>query len=133
MTVQTYSAMVERFRRQWGEKFDPSSLEEVAPSIRRFYGEETRVIVERTYSDGSTHRRAGRISVTTGWRPAFLLVRRSSDMGSSDVLSADDRITAVQYGRRYYPVTPSGSIIPGAAPVAAPRGDEFIAATEEQN
>lgn len=130
MARNDYAAMVERFGQQWGEKFDASALEEVSPIVRRFYGQETRVIVERTFSDGSTHRRAGRISVTPGWRPGFLLVHRSSDMGSWDVLSADDRVTAVQCGKRYYPVSVSGYPDMSAAPVTAPRGNEW---TEEAN
>ena len=45
--------------------------------------------------------RTGKVGITTGWRPAFLLMHRSSDTGSSDVLNERDQITGVQSGRAY--------------------------------
>lgn len=59
--------------------------------MRTTYGDE---VVERT----------GTVGITTGWHPAFLLMSRSSAMGSSDVLSARDVIVAVKRGRSYVPV-----------------------------
>lgn len=48
----------------------------------------TRLYLVTTYSDGTTWHRTGYIGRTTGTRPAYLLVPRSSDDGSSDLLSA---------------------------------------------
>jgi len=49
--------------------------------------------------------RFGTVGMTTGWRPAFLLMHRSSDIGSSDLLGPDDHVVAVQRNGRYVPVT----------------------------
>lgn len=43
----------------------------------------------------------GTIGRTTGWRPCYLLMRRSSDFGSSWTIGPNDRIVAVQRGREY--------------------------------
>lgn len=47
--------------------------------------------------------RTGTVGITTGWRPAFLLMSRSSAHGSSDVLGPHDVIVGVLYGRTYRP------------------------------
>jgi hypothetical protein len=43
----------------------------------------------------------GTIGRTTGWRPCYLLMRRSSDTGSVYTIGLDDRIVAVKRGREY--------------------------------
>lgn len=48
--------------------------------------------------------RTGTVGKTTGWRPAFLLMHRSSDVSSGDVLGPNDHIIATWNGRRYEPV-----------------------------
>lgn len=58
-----------------------------------FHGK--RVRVESPYG----YVRTGTVSVTTGHKPGFLLMHRSNDVGSCDLLSEDDRVTAVQYRR----------------------------------
>jgi hypothetical protein len=93
-----YEQRLERGRAQWGDKFDPSSLE-VASQFIPYFNSDQRVRV-RTGGQELT----GRIGTTSGWRPSFLLMRRSSDRGSSYLLGAGDVIVAVQYGRRYVPV-----------------------------
>jgi hypothetical protein len=89
-------------RAKHGDRFDPSDL---APQFAKFYGTDARVRVE---SPGGFVR-TGRIGKTTGWRPAFLLMHRRGDMGSSDVLRATDKITHVQIGRIYKPITDHGA------------------------
>lgn len=47
--------------------------------------------------------RTGTVGITTGWRPAYLLMHRSNARGSWDVLGYRDHITAVKVGRYYVP------------------------------
>ena len=92
-------------KRHTTPNLDTASLDAVEENVRRYFRTDRRVRVETTWDDGETYIRTGRISVTTGWRPAFLLVHRSSDTGSSDVLGPRDRVTHVQHGRTYVPVS----------------------------
>lgn len=96
--MNRYEERVGRGLREWGEKFDASELE-ACPDIRHFYITTT----ARVKVEGPFGVRYGRISTTTGWRPAWLLVHRSTDSGSWDVLGPDDRVTAVQVGGKYRP------------------------------
>lgn len=88
-----------RGRQQEGERYDPSELDSVQPEIRHAYETGARVRVE-----GPMGTRTGTIGCTTGWRPAFLLMHRSSDIGSWDVLGPDDKVTAVKRGSTYVKV-----------------------------
>lgn len=85
------------------QQFDGSSLRDAA-QFAPYYGKAVRVKVIRE-SDGEPYVRTGRVGMTTGWKPAFLLVHRVSDHGSSDLLSGRDRIVAVQRGDTYVPVS----------------------------
>lgn len=95
--MSAYSARLERGRRQHGDRFDPSELEAVRPSIRAAYDSGERVTVRRVYDDGAVVDRRGVVSTTTGWRPAFLLMPRAGAVGSSDVL--DERDDVVTFAR----------------------------------
>lgn len=98
----TYEQYLARKRAQYGSKFDPSEL---APQFVPYFGKGgPRIRVRRTYANGETRERTGTVGVTTGWRPAFLLMHRSTDHGSSDVLGRDDVIVAVKYGSKYLPI-----------------------------
>jgi hypothetical protein len=103
-----FDDLLARGRAQWGEKFNPIELVE---HLRPYYGTGQRVQITTDYPAGDGYPaeswvRTGTIGATTGWRPAFLLMHRSSDHGSSDLLSEQCRVTAVQVGRRYVPVPP---------------------------
>lgn len=87
----------ERGRKEHGEKWDPSDLE-AASHLAPHYHSDSRV---RVQNQTSGYTRTGRISTTTGWKPAFLLMHRSSDLGSSDVLGPEDRVIATKRGSRY--------------------------------
>jgi hypothetical protein len=73
---------------------------DLAPAFAPYYGTGVRVRVKFSYSDEEL---TGTIGRTTGWRPAYLLMRRSSDRGSIYTLAAADRIVAVKHGRKYVP------------------------------
>ena len=102
--MSEYTESLEKGRKEWGEKFDSSTMDECGPLFARYF-QGPRVRIVTTYDNGETETRTGRISKTTGWRPALLLMHRSSDHGSSDVLGPRDRIVAVQRdGREYTPI-----------------------------
>lgn len=87
-----YDEMVARRRAEHGEKFDASDL---APQFRRAYnaGDSWRVKVPHmSGEDGRTQ--WGYVGVTTGWKPAFLLMLRRGQHGSSYLLRADTPILA---------------------------------------
>lgn len=97
----TYSARLARGKQQHGDKFDPSELEVAHPTIREAFESGLRVRVRTTYSNGETFERTGKVSTTTGWRPAYILMHRSNASGSWDVLGPRDEVVAVWRGKRY--------------------------------
>ena len=93
-------------RNQYGDKFDASQL---ATQFVQFFNSGKRVKVAFNDSEGDAYEtHTGTIGVTTGWRPCFLLMRRSSDHGSAWTLKAIDTITAVQHGRQYANINGNG-------------------------
>lgn len=98
----SFEEYLSRKQREHGEKWNPNLL---APQfVPHFHG--NRIRVRTTYDDGTTFERTGRVSVTTGWMPVFLLVHRSNAYGSWDTLAAEDEVVAVQgRGRKYVDVT----------------------------
>lgn len=82
---------------QFGDKFDASGLHE---HFHKYFNSGERVKVRFKYGE-TFEEVTGTIGVTTGWKPAFLLMRRSNSMGSSDLLGANDRVIAVRVGRKY--------------------------------
>ena len=94
-----YTDMLARFQQRWGEAFDPSGLD---MRFADFYGTRTRIGV-RWSNDHDEPTKFGTVGVTTGWRPCFLLIRRSSDHGSSELLDTNMDIVMVKYpGNRKY-------------------------------
>lgn len=86
---ETFAAFLERKRAEHGAKFDPSDL---APAFIQYFESQERIEV---VNKGFGYRRRGRVGVTSGWKPAFLLIHRVSDWGSSDVLGAGDEVVKV--------------------------------------
>jgi hypothetical protein len=85
-----YEDAIRRGKAKHGEKFvEPSTNE-----LQRRYFDASRVEVTTTYESGETYVRRGRISITTGWRPALMLMHTRSASGSSDLLKASDVVTA---------------------------------------
>jgi hypothetical protein len=91
--MSRYDEFVVRKITEYGTRFDPSEL---APEFIRWFNSGDRIKVKN-----DEYVRTGTVGVTTGWRPAFLLMHRSSDHGSGDVLGPNDQVTAVRYGRQY--------------------------------
>lgn len=92
-----YAQWLERQARKHGAQWDPSSL---APQFIPYLHSDQRIKVDGPYGV-----RFGTVGVTTGWRPVFLLMHRSSAHGSSDVLGQADQVVAEQRGGRYVPIS----------------------------
>ena len=93
-----YQDYLKRKTIEHGNKFDASAL---APQFVPYFHSDVRIRVQ----DGDRII-AGTVGVTIGWRPAFILMSRSSAHGSSEVLYPEHKIIAVKRGRKYVPVTP---------------------------
>lgn len=104
--MRKYLDYVAEGPRRWGDKFDPSDLD-AAHQFRLWFRSGLRIRVRRLRTDGTAWDRTGRVSATTGYRPAFLLMHRSSDISSWDVLGPEDKIIGVESshgsGRYVYP------------------------------
>ena len=85
-------------KRQYPDRDDVSVAEIAAcdPEVIRAYRTGVRVKVRN-----GDWERTGTVSRTTGWSPALILIHRSNDTGSWDVLGPNDRIVAVRRGGRY--------------------------------
>lgn len=73
-----------------GDKFDASDLDE---RFARYYFSKERIKVS---IDGEKEVQFGTVGKTTGWKPAFLLMRSSRAMGSSVILGRNYCILGVQ-------------------------------------
>lgn len=69
----------------------------LSPRFAPFYESGDRIRVRFASGEELT----GTVGRTTGWHPAYLLMRRANDRGSIYVLGADDRVIAVKRGARY--------------------------------
>lgn len=67
-------------------------------------GSHVRIKIERGIN--YIHNEYGRVGVSTGWQPAFLLVKNDRHKGSSVVLEEEDRVVALRRGsdKRYKPL-----------------------------
>lgn len=88
-----YENYIKRQQVKYGAKFDTSELDQ---RFVEYFNNRRRIKVD-TYGMTLT----GTIGVTSGWRPAFLLMRTSRSTGSSWLMSPRVKIIAVQYGRKY--------------------------------
>lgn len=78
-----------------GQYTDTSDLDSAGQFKRYYHGPRVKV-------SGPLGIRFGVVSMTTGTRPAFLLMHRVTDTGSWDVLGPDDKIIAVKSCGRYH-------------------------------
>jgi len=89
--MSNYSDFVARKRAQYGDQFDDSDLD---PRFIRFFdsGERIEVGLNGFTMDGT---KRGRVGVSTGWKPVFLLMLKSNSVGSSITLGPKDEIIRV--------------------------------------
>ena len=83
-----FEELLERKQREHGSKFNAADL---SKKFIPFYNTGGRIEVKTPC--GTMER--GRVGITTGRKPAFLLMHRTSDYGSSTVLSGDYEITRI--------------------------------------
>jgi hypothetical protein len=74
-----------------GAKFDECLL---SPKFKPYFNG-PRIEVRTTYEDGTTYTRRGRVSISTGYCPVFLLLPRRDSKSSSDILKDTDEITKI--------------------------------------
>lgn len=86
-----YRSILDRLRRTHGTLFSEDLL---APKFKPYlFG--PRIEVRTTYPDGTTHVRRGRVGITTGHLPVFILLPRRDSRSSSDILDDRDEILRV--------------------------------------
>lgn len=91
--MHSMTELVNRRYAQYGDKFDTSDLDK---RFIQYYQSGQRIKVE-TCGMIMT----GTVGVTTGWKPAFLLMRTSRSIGSSWLLGKECKLLAVKQGRQY--------------------------------
>lgn len=82
-----YDDYIKRAKAKHGDKFDGSNLN---PAFIPYYNNGNRIEVDFGYEN-----KRGRIGVTTGWRPVFLLMLTTRSIGSSYTIGMDDKVVKV--------------------------------------
>lgn len=86
--MNNYKAYIKRKELEYGDKFDPSNL----PShLVPYYESNARIEIKTSYGEI----KRGRVGVTTGWRPSFLLMPRIDSRGSSELLDHSTQVIKV--------------------------------------
>ena len=83
--MASYLDLIERKRRQFGEKFDASELSSVSDTVKLMYATQQRCRID--HGDGYTT--DGYIGVTTGWKPCFIHLYNARSLGSSEIIGPD--------------------------------------------
>ena len=66
---------------------------DIATQFASYYNKDIRIKVAFCDKKGKVYEtKTGTVSMTTGWKPAFILVLRKNSRGSSHILSANDKI-----------------------------------------
>ena len=86
--MKNYREYLKRKTREFGDKFDPSDLN---PDFIKYYENGKRIEVKFSY--GQVKR--GRIGVTTGWKPIFILLLTTRSFGSAWTIHAEDKCVKV--------------------------------------
>lgn len=94
--MRAYDRYVVRQRHRYGAEFSEPSRVEVDRFGPYLGDTDVRITVSRTYDNGEVYQRTGYIGITTGWKPAFLLMSRVGSIGSSDLLDAKDTIVSIR-------------------------------------
>ncbi len=95
--MRSYLQTINNRKAEFGDKFSDVAL---SKQFIKYYENGKRIKV--LFPDGSYE--YGSVGMTTGWIPCFLLIHKSTDLGSSTVLSDKDKIIAVKVGKGYLSV-----------------------------
>lgn len=94
--MRNLQELLSRKQREYGDKFDASDLN---PAFSQYFetGQRIKALV---YGEPVT----GTVGITTGWKPVFLLMRRSNAVRSSYCLGKEAAPIAIKRGRTYQPI-----------------------------
>jgi len=90
---QKFEAYLKRAKHQHGERFSPVGL---ADQFKPYFESGDRIEVEFSYGE----RKRGRVGVTGGWQPSFMLLLRQDSIGSSWLLGQGEKVVKVVAVRR---------------------------------
>lgn len=82
--MKNYQEYITRKRAEYGDKFNDSGLNK---DFIPYYENNKRIEVDFGYEV-----KRGRIGITTGWKPCFLLMLTTRSIGSSYTIGAKDKI-----------------------------------------
>ena len=88
--MRNFNEYIERKKQEYNEKFDQSELNK--DFIKYYENQERITVLFCDKSDKEYERKRGRIGITTGWRPCFLLMLTSRSSGSSYTIGENDKI-----------------------------------------
>lgn len=77
--MSNYQEYLERKQSEYGKKFNSSNLNK---DFIRYYENQERIEVDFGYEV-----KRGRIGITTGWKPSFLLMLTKGSIGSSHLIN----------------------------------------------
>jgi len=91
--MSKYDDLIARKKNEYGKKFSTADLDK---RFIKYFNSGERIKV-------NDYGRViyGNVGVTTGFKPVFLMIRHSRQIGSSDVISKKTRIIAEQSGMGY--------------------------------
>lgn len=82
--MKNFNDYLNRKKQEYGEKFDPSNLNK---DFIQYYENQEKITVDFGYE-----KKRGRIGITTGWKPCFLLMLTVRSIGSSYTIGKTDKI-----------------------------------------
>ena len=87
---RNYNAVISRRKMEYPGSFDACNLNQ---SFVHAFESQDRVTVEFRTADGTVYEtKRGRIGVTTGWKPCFILMLTTRSIGSMWCIGPNDRI-----------------------------------------
>jgi hypothetical protein len=85
-----YQDYLLRKKTEYGKKFNDNDLNK---NFIPYYESQERITVSFCNKDGKEYeKKRGRIGVTTGWKPCFLLMLTVRSLGSSYIIGKNDKI-----------------------------------------
>lgn len=92
--MNNYENYIQRCKAKHGDKF---SAEDLNPAFVAAYNSKKRITVAFVSTTGEIYDvQRGTVGATTGWKPCFLLMRRSTDHGSSYTIGRFDKIVPAE-------------------------------------
>ena len=89
--MRNYQEAIERGKREHGEKFTEIDLNK---DFIPYYENQARIEVEFTWGKTKEILR-GRVGITTGWKPCFLLMKTTRSLGSTDLLTKNAKFLRI--------------------------------------